>query len=73
MTCASPLWGRASIVLHGVALEVWAGRLGAAEPDVLRQIIVELVMPVVDVAMASHWTHDLHSLHASNQPSRTAS
>lgn len=52
------LVGRASIVLHGLGLELWSGRLEAgAEECWLR----ELLCPVVDAAVAGGWEDDIHT------------
>lgn len=54
------LVGRVAVVMHGIGLEVWAGRLSADEPEVL---VRQLVMPVIDAAESSGWDDDLHSTH----------
>jgi AcrR family transcriptional regulator len=51
------LVGRASIVLHGLGLELWSGRLRTRD---LRTLVVQLVQPVVDAALQNAWTADLH-------------
>jgi AcrR family transcriptional regulator len=51
------LVGRASIVLHGLGLELWSGRLRTRD---LRTLVVQLVQPVVDAALQNGWTVDLH-------------
>jgi AcrR family transcriptional regulator len=51
------LVGRASIVLHGLGLELWSGRLRTGD---LRTLVVQLVQPVVDSALQHGWTVDLH-------------
>ncbi len=52
------LVGRASIVLHGLGVELWSGRLPASSP---RRLLTELVLPVVEAAIARGWDDDLHS------------
>ena len=51
------LVGRASIVMHGLGVEIWSGRL--PERD-FERLIQELASPVVDAAMTQRWTTDLH-------------
>jgi len=52
------LVGRASIVMHGLGLEIWSGRLPSHDHTLLLE---EIVGPVVDAALARGWTKDLHS------------
>lgn len=52
------LVGRASIVMHGLGVEIWSGRLPESD---LTQLIEELAVPVVDAAMSNGWTGDLHT------------
>ncbi|MGM0576912.1 MAG: TetR/AcrR family transcriptional regulator [Myxococcota bacterium] len=52
------LVGRASIVLHGLGLEIWSGRLPLRDYP---RLVEELARPVVDAALAHGWTADLHS------------
>lgn len=52
------LIGRASIVMHGLGLEIWSGRLAG---DNLEGLIRDLVMPVVEAALALERVEDLHS------------
>lgn len=52
------LVGRASIVMHGLGVEVWAGRLPARDPGVWLQQLVE---PVIEAALTQGWAGDLHS------------
>lgn len=59
------LVGRASIVLHGLGLEIWAGRLPATD---LSTLLDQLVLPVVDAALAHAWTADLHTLGPAPEP-----
>lgn len=55
------LVGRASIVMHGLGLELWSGRLPQGD---LARLVRELALPAVDAAMASGWILDLHSASA---------
>jgi AcrR family transcriptional regulator len=55
------LVGRASIVLHGLGVEIWSGRLPLSEPAALRTVVAQFTLPVVDAALAQGWTTDLHS------------
>ena len=55
------LVGRASIVLHGLGLELWSGRLVAADRTARLDLIDQLVGPAVDAAIAHAWTTDFHS------------
>jgi len=57
------LVGRASIVMHGVGLEIWAGRLPAGDPS---RLLEQLALPVVDAALARGWTADLHTTPSSS-------
>ena len=68
------LVGRASVVLHGLGLEIWSGRLRADDPASRLALLEELVMPVVDAAIAQGWSRDFHSLSAGRRSplSRTA-
>lgn len=54
------LVGRVAVVMHGLGLEVWAGRLSADDPE---KLVRELVMPVLDATEAHGWNDDLHSTH----------
>lgn len=54
------LVGRASIVVHGLGVELWSGRLrDASEPTLLR-LLTELAEPLLDAALANGWTTDIH-------------
>lgn len=55
------LVGRASIVAHGVGVEVWSGRLPGLSEASLRQLIEQLANPLIDASIANGWTSDLHS------------
>lgn len=52
------LVGRASIVMHGVGLEIWAGRLPAGD---FSRLLEQLALPVVDAALIRGWITDLHT------------
>jgi len=52
------LVGRASIVMHGLGVEIWSGRLPVRDYEAL---VLELAQPAVDAALAQGWTHDLHT------------
>ncbi len=60
------LVGRASIVMHGLGLEIWSGRLGAT-PD-LRTLVEQLTLPVIQQALAQGWTADFHTTYSSVVP-----
>lgn len=64
------LVGRASIVLHGLGLELWSGRLRAPDEAARAELVEALVVPVVDVALARGAPRDLHSALAGPDPSR---
>ena len=55
------LVGRASIVMHGLGVELWSGRLPGGDTPHLTTLIEQLVQPVVDAALSHGWTADLHS------------
>ncbi len=52
------LVGRTSVVIHGLGLEIWSGRLPAYEPSLLLEAFA---VPVIDAALAHGWTTDLHA------------
>lgn len=52
------LVGRISVVMHGLGVEVWSGRLDVANP---RTLVEQFVLPVVAAAREHGWTEDLHS------------
>lgn len=56
------LVGRSSIVVHGLGVEIWAGRLPDAREATLLSILDQLAGPLVDAAIDNGWTHDIHSL-----------
>jgi len=55
------LVGRASIVVHGLGLELWAGRLHDTRPETLLSILEQLAGPLIDAAIEHAWTQDIHS------------
>ena len=55
------LVGRASIVLHGLGVEIWSGRLPLSSPGDLQRVVAQFTLPVVDAALSQGWTDDLHS------------
>jgi AcrR family transcriptional regulator len=52
------LVGRVSIVMHGLGVEIWSGRLPRRDPEVWLQQLVE---PVIEAALTQGWVGDLHS------------
>ena len=52
------LVGRVSIVMHGLGVELWSGRLPATD---LPALVEQFVLPVVDAAHANGWRKDLHT------------
>jgi len=55
------LVGRSSILVHGLGVEVWFGRLPDASEPALRTLLHQLADPLVDAAIANGWTTDLHA------------
>lgn len=55
------LVGRASIVLHGLGLELWSGRLQAADEAARAALVEALLLPVLDAALVEGEPRDLHS------------
>ncbi|MFT5685258.1 MAG: AcrR family transcriptional regulator [Myxococcota bacterium] len=55
------LIGRASVVVHGLGVEVWSGRLPDPSPTVLKTLLTQLAGPLVDASIARGWTTDIHS------------
>lgn len=55
------LVGRSSILVHGLGVEVWFGRLPDASEPALRTLLHQLADPLVDAAIANGWTADLHA------------
>ena len=62
------LVGRSSILVHGLGVEVWFGRLPDPSPEVLRTLLHQLADPMVDAALAHGWTSDIHSTRPSLSP-----
>ncbi len=58
------LVGRASIVMHGLGVEIWSGRLPHANLELL---VEQLALPVVQAALQQGWTQDLHSRQTPSQ------
>jgi len=61
------LVGRASIVMHGLGVELWSGRL--PNQNNLRKLIQELAGPVVETAISKGWHTDLHARQPQQNPS----
>jgi AcrR family transcriptional regulator len=57
------LVGRASVVAHGLGVEVWSGRLPAPSADALQALLTQLAEPIIDAALAHGWTTDIHTPH----------
>ena len=62
------LVGRASLLVHGLGVEVWFGRLPNPTPEVLRTLLRQLADPIVDAALRHGWTTDIHTV---SSPSST--
>jgi len=62
------LVGRSSILVHGLGVEVWFGRLPDPSPEVLRTLLHQLADPMVDAALAQGWTTDIHSVRSAGPP-----
>ncbi|MEC7945962.1 MAG: TetR family transcriptional regulator [Myxococcota bacterium] len=54
------LVGRSSIVVHGLGVEIWAGRLQDAREATLLILLDQLAGPLVDAAIGNGWTNDIH-------------
>lgn len=52
------LVGRVSIVMHGLGVELWSGRLPAHD---LPGLVQQFVLPVIDAAHRNGWRNDLHT------------
>ncbi len=52
------LVGRVSIVMHGLGVELWSGRLPTFD---LPALVEQFVLPVVDAAHRNGWREDLHT------------
>lgn len=55
------LIGRASVVVHGLGVEVWSGRLPDPSLPMLRDLLTQLAGPLVDASIDRGWTTDIHS------------
>lgn len=55
------LVGRSSIVVHGLGVEIWAGRLEDTHEATLLTLLDQLAGPLVDAAINNGWTIDIHS------------
>jgi len=55
------LIGRSSVVVHGLGVEVWSGRLPDASLPTLRRLLQQLAGPLVDASISEGWTSDIHS------------
>lgn len=55
------LIGRTSVVVHGLGVEVWSGRLPDPSPSTLRRLLEQLAGPLVDAALTRGWTRDIHT------------
>ena len=64
------LVGRASIIMHGLGVELWSGRLAPRSPADHERLLEELVGPVVTAALTNGWTADLHSTRQPDRDSR---
>jgi len=64
------LVGKASIVMHGLGLEIWSDRMPSHDHTLL---LKELVDPVVKAALEQEQTHDLHSSAPLLKPKRSSS
>ena len=58
---SSALVGRASIVMHGLGVELWSGRLSAPDDADLVRLVEQFALPVVAAARDAGWISDLHS------------
>jgi len=59
------LIGRASVIVHGLGVEVWSGRLPHTDPATLKRLLDQLAGPLIDASIQRGWTHDIHSENAS--------
>ncbi len=55
------LVGRAAIVMHGLGVEIWSGRLPWTSSSALQSVVRQFVLPVVEAARTQGWSLDLHS------------
>ncbi len=54
------LVSRSSVVVHGLGVELWSGRLPDASDATLLRLLTELAAPLLDAALANGWTTDIH-------------
>jgi AcrR family transcriptional regulator len=62
------LVGRSSVVVHGLGVEIWSGRLRDASTPTLLRLFDQLAVPLVDAALAHGWTEDIHSRLPTGEP-----
>ncbi len=62
------LVGRASIVFHGLGVEIWSGRLPLTTADARKRVVALFTRPVIDAALSEGWIVDLHSQLAGATP-----
>ena len=55
------LVGRASIIVHGLGVEIWSGRLTDTRPGTLLFLLEQLARPLIEATIQNGWTRDLHS------------
>ena len=55
------LVGRASVVVHGLGVEVWSGRLPKPSLSHLSNLLTQLAEPLVEASISNGWTTDIHS------------
>ena len=55
------LIGRSSIIVHGLGVEVWSGRLTDTAPASLERLLNQLAGPLIDASIERGWTHDIHT------------
>jgi hypothetical protein len=55
------LVGRSSVVVHGLGVEVYFGRLPDPSDLVLTRLLEQLAGPLVEAALANGWTRDIHA------------
>jgi len=55
------LVGRSSIIVHGLGVEVWSGRLEDPSEQTLRMLLDQIARPVIDAALEQGWTDEVHT------------
>jgi hypothetical protein len=55
------LIGRASVIVHGLGVEVWSRRLPDTSDPALRALLEQLVGPLIDASIQRGWTTDIHT------------